>query len=245
MTTTSHSAGEKLSGGNDGAIRLGQLADVNVYESSVRLSAVLSAEERERYMQHELTRFPVWLVIVLHYLTLGIFTFIYQGLKLSKLPLVREDDFRAAKGIGLCFVPFFNLYWVFRFVNAISDRLNFQLRLRGQSPQVPRGLGIAACVLSVIPFYTSIITLLVLMPILSGYMQAATNRLVDERARERAGLSPAPLDQAAIQKGTTTPAPLSTQEVIDQLERLTALKERGALSDADFEAQRQRVLPSQ
>jgi len=64
--------------------------------------------------------------------------------------------------------------------------LNFQFRLRGQRPMVPRGLGIACCVLWVIPLYTALITLLILMPIMSAYMQSATNRLVDMREAEAA-----------------------------------------------------------
>lgn len=73
---------------------------------------------------------------------------------------------------------------MFRFVNAINDRLNVQLRLLGERPRCPRGLGIACCVLWVIPFYSALVTFLVLMPLMSGYMQAATNRLVDLRQRE-------------------------------------------------------------
>ena len=152
----------------------------NVYESAADLDRLLTPEQREAYSHHTLTHFPTWLVVVLHYLTFGIFTLIYQGLKLSKLPLVRENDFRAGKGIGYCFIPFYSLYWVFRFVNAITDRLNFQLRLRGERPRVPRGLGITCCVFFVIP-YGEFITLLILMPIMSAFMQSTTNKLVRMR----------------------------------------------------------------
>lgn len=171
----------------------------NVYDSAFDLGQLLSPAEREAYGRHTLKRFPTWLVVVLHFLTLGIFTFIYQGLKLSKLPLARDNDFRAAKGIGFCFIPFFNYYWVFRFVNAITDRLNFQLRLRGERPTVPRGLGIACCVLVILPFYTFPIGWFVLMPIVSAYMQSATNRLVDLREREAAAAAtPAQADSGSL-----------------------------------------------
>ena len=165
-------------------------AGANVYDSALDLEPLLTPEQRTAYGAHALTRFPTWLVVVLHYPTLGIFTLVYQGLKLSKLPLVRESDFRAGKGIGLNFVPFYGYYWVFRFVNGINDRLNFQLRLRGERPRSPRGLGIACCVLWVIPFYTALVTWLVLMPLMSAYMQSATNRLVDLREREAAATPP-------------------------------------------------------
>ena len=162
------------------------LTQRNIYEEAVDLDQVLTPDERKAYGQHTLNRFPTWLVVVLHFLTLGIFTFIYQGLKLSKLPLVRNNDFGAGKGIGYNFIPFYNYYWNFRFVNAINDRLNFQLRLRGDRKRSPTGLGIACNVLWVIPLYGFVVTWIVLMPIMSAYMQSATNRLLDLREHEAA-----------------------------------------------------------
>ena len=61
---------------------------------------VLTPDQVEAFKQHSLTRFPTWLVVVLHFLTLGVFTLIYQGLKFSKLPEVKQDDFGAGKAIG-------------------------------------------------------------------------------------------------------------------------------------------------
>jgi len=60
-------------------------AFVNVYDDAVDLSVALTPEQREQLSQHELTHFPTWLVVVLHFVTLGLFTLIYQGLKLSKV----------------------------------------------------------------------------------------------------------------------------------------------------------------
>ena len=114
---------------------------------------------------------------MLHILTLGLFTVFYQGLKLSKLPLVKPSDFTAGKGIGFNFIPFFNLYWVFRFVLDITDRLNFQFRLRGQPPPISRGLALASCIIHVIP-YLNFVGWLIVEPIVLGQWQAATNRLV-------------------------------------------------------------------
>lgn len=157
-----------------------RLVTPNVYGEHMDLAHLLTPEQSEQCKQHTLTRFPTWLVVVLHYLTFGIFTTVYQGLKLSRLPLVTERDFSAGKGIGFLFIPFYNYYWVFRFVLAITDRLNFQFRLRGQRPPVSRGLALASCIVLVIP-YVGLITWLILMPIVAGQWQVATNRLVDER----------------------------------------------------------------
>jgi len=149
----------------------------NVYDPSVNLSQVLDPEQRERYKHHDLKRFPTWLVVVLHILTVGLFTVVYQGLKLSKLPIVKHDDFKAGKGIGFNFIPFYNLYWVFRFVLAVTDRLNFQFRLRGYPPPISRELALASCIVHVIP-YANIVGWLILEPIVAGQWQSATNKIV-------------------------------------------------------------------
>jgi hypothetical protein len=139
---------------------------------------VLTAGQVEAFKQHSLTRFPTWLVVVLHFLTLGLFTLIYQGLKFSKLPEVKQDDFGAGKAIGYMFIPFFGLYWVFRFALSLTDRLNFQFRLRGERPPISRGLTMASAIVYVIP-YVDLISLVFLMPIVAGQWQAATNRLAE------------------------------------------------------------------
>ena len=149
----------------------------NVYDSSVDVLQVLDPDQRERYMHHRLTRFPTWLVVVLHIVTLGIFTLVYQGLKLSKLPLVRHSDFGAGKGIGFMFIPFFNFYWLFRFVLGVTDRLNFQFRLRGQPPPISRELALASCIVHLIP-YINIVGFLLLEPIVAAQWQSATNKIV-------------------------------------------------------------------
>jgi len=195
------------------------LTQRNIYEEAVDLDQVLTPDERKAYGQHTLNRFPTWLVVVLHFLTLGIFTFIYQGLKLSKLPLVRNNDFGAGKGIGYNFIPFYNYYWNFRFVNAINDRLNFQLRLRGDRKRSPRGLGIACNVLWVIPLYGFVVTWIVLMPIMSAYMQSATNRLLDLREHEAAtATGPPRLSRTEARRDQPTSQGVPLQVLVGRLD---------------------------
>jgi hypothetical protein len=104
--------------------------------------AQLSEEQRLPYSQHQLQEFPTWAVIVLSIVTLGIFGVVYHGMKHSKLPKVRPDDFGAGKAIGFLFIPFFNLYWTFVFWNRLADRINFQYKLRAAPPPVSRDLAI-------------------------------------------------------------------------------------------------------
>lgn len=81
-----------------------------VYKPDFELSN-LSEEKRIDFSQHQFnSTFPTAAVIVLHFITSGIFTLIYFGLKHSKLPMIRHDDFGAGKAIGFMFIPGFNLY---------------------------------------------------------------------------------------------------------------------------------------
>ena len=126
---------------------------------------------------HQLSTFPVWAVILLHYVTLGIFTFIWFNLMHGKMPKIRHDDPSAGKAIGFLFIPFFNLYWIFFTYCRLCDRLNEQRTMRGLPASVSKGLAIAMCVMTVIP-YVNYISFLVMYPIFFGIVQAKVNELV-------------------------------------------------------------------
>jgi hypothetical protein len=141
--------------------------------------------QSQRFQSHGLrSTFPTAVAVLLHFLTIGIFTVIFHGLKHSALPPIRHDDFRAGKAIGFLFIPFFNLYWQFVFWQRLADRINFQFRLRGLPDPVTRGLVTTSCVLTVIP-YIGILNWLIIAPIVSGQIQSASNRLVEMEIRRR------------------------------------------------------------
>lgn len=149
----------------------------NVYSPIFNI-AKISADQKEEFKRHGFaSTFPVAVVVILHFLTIGIFTTIYMGLKHSKLPLIKPNDFSAGKAIGFLFIPFFNIYWYFVFWLRLVDRINFQYRLRNQPDPVPKGLMITALIISLIP-YLGLIGGLVLMPICAGMIQSACNKLV-------------------------------------------------------------------
>lgn len=137
----------------------------------------LSPKQAEKFSRHELVPFSVPLAILFHFLTLGIFTTIFCGLKHSRLPLIKQDDFTAGKGIGFLFIPFFNFYWVFIFWLRLVDRINFQFRLRGEPDAVPRGLALTSCILIFIPYLGGAINYFILVPIMLSKIQGANNRL--------------------------------------------------------------------
>ncbi len=141
----------------------------------------LNGDELNIYKKHYFfDTFSTGVGILLHYLTLGIFTTIYCGSKHSKLPIIKDDDFGGGKAIGLLFIPLFNLYWLFVFWRKLAFRLNFQFKLRNQPPQVSVGLATTACILTLIPYIGSAINYLVLGPILFAQVQSASNKLAKE-----------------------------------------------------------------
>jgi hypothetical protein len=151
----------------------------NPYDKGYDLSQ-LSDEQREGFKHHTLKHYPTWLVIVFSILTIGIFGIIYHGLKHSRLPKVKSDDFGAGKGIGFLFIPFFNLYWQFVFWLRLVDRINFQYRLRGAPEPISRDLALATIIVSLTAIVIGITGIVssIMALIVAGQIQSATNRLV-------------------------------------------------------------------
>ena len=149
----------------------------SIYKQPVPANAI-PPEARAGAMVHQLTSFPVAAVVLLHYLTLGIFSMIYMGLHHDKLAFVAHDDPTAAKAIGFLFIPFFNLYWIFFFWLRLSDRLNLQFSLRGRPMRAPRGLATATCIVMVIPYINFLFGFFIMIPICAAMMQSSVNELV-------------------------------------------------------------------
>ncbi len=150
----------------------------DVYKPHFELIS-LSDEQRRAFARHEFTlTFSIDAVIGMHFITLGLFTLIYFGLKHSQLPIIRHDDFGARRAIGFMFIPFFNLYWQFRFWLRLVDRVNFQSRLAGLRPTISRGLMLATIIVGLIPAVNAA-ALLVMYPICIVQIQRACNELAE------------------------------------------------------------------
>ena len=122
----------------------------------------LPREQRSTFVQHQFTyTFSIDALILLHFVTLGLFTLFYFGLKHSQLPMIKHDDFKQRKAIGFMLIPLFNLYWEFRFWFRLIDRVNLQARLRKLPTTISRRLILATILVSLIPV-AGLATLLVM-----------------------------------------------------------------------------------
>jgi hypothetical protein len=148
----------------------------NIYSPAFDTEGLQSTE----FMRHGIrTTFKVHVAILLHLVTLGIFTTIFYGFKHSELPKIRPDDFSAGRAIGFLFIPIFNIYWFFVFWLRLADRINLQFRLRSQPPPVSKEVVLTALVITVIP-YLNLVSFFILVPYVIAQMQSACNRLALE-----------------------------------------------------------------
>jgi hypothetical protein len=54
--------------------------------------------------------------------------------------------------VGYCFIPFYNLYWIFVANVGLCDAINRTLLAKGGAARAPKGLAIAACVAHLVPY---------------------------------------------------------------------------------------------
>jgi hypothetical protein len=96
----------------------------------------------------------------------------------GRLPKVRKNDPSAAMAIGFCFIPFYNLYWIFFTYRRLCLRVDEQRRLYGLAPSNLTTIATVACVFQVIPYINILLGYLIVFPIFLGQMQASINQLV-------------------------------------------------------------------
>ena len=127
---------------------------------------------------HQLDEFPAAVAVLLHYLTLGIFTMIWLNLMHGKMPRIRHDDPSAGKAIGFLFIPFFNLYWIFFTYHRLCVRINEQRQMRSLMPKAPTGLAVTMCIITLLTYVGTIVSWLIFAPIFVGIVQSSVNELV-------------------------------------------------------------------
>jgi hypothetical protein len=123
------------------------------------------------------TTFPVAVTILLHFVTCSIFGHIWFNLMHGKLPQTRPDDPSAGKAVGFLFIPFFNYYWIFFTYVRLCERLDAQRVRYGLPPSNLKGMAIATCIVTVIPYINILIALPIMQPIFFGMLQSTVNQL--------------------------------------------------------------------
>ncbi len=100
----------------------------------------------------------------------------------GKLPRVRPDDPSAGRAIGFCFIPFFNLYWIFFTYRRLCLRIDEQRALYGLPPSNLVGMATTNCIFQVIPYINALIGYTIITPIFIGMTQSSVNQLVSQSA---------------------------------------------------------------
>lgn len=91
--------------------------------------------------------FPVWLLISLHYLTGGIFSFFWITSLHGRLPRNSADEPSGLRAVGFMLTPLVNLYWMFTCYPLLVTRLNRVRERRGLPADVLYFPAIIMCVL--------------------------------------------------------------------------------------------------
>jgi len=165
--------------------------------------------------QHRLTPFSVAGLLLLHYVTFGVFTLVYLNLMHDKLPKLRRWDPSGLTAVGLSFVPGVNLIWFFFTFHRLSLRINEQRRFRNLPENAPQSLAViiptlalCGCAASMLPLTGWVLlgaTLYVLIPVFIAVLQASINELVafdqapatPDEASAKTGSAPQPATKAA------------------------------------------------
>ena len=131
---------------------------------------------------HALGTFPVVAVILLHYVTLGIFSIFWINLTHGKLPRVRSDDPSGGRALGFSFIPFFNLYWIFFSYLRLCTRIDEQRNVYGLAPRGLEGLATTNCIFQVIPGINILLGYTLFTPVFIGNLQSSVNQLAEASA---------------------------------------------------------------
>lgn len=142
--------------------------------------------------QHTLNPLPVASVVLLHYVSAGLFTVIYLNLMHDRLPRIRRDDPSATVAVGLSFVPVVNLIWLCFSTHRLCMRINEQRMFHGLQPRAPQWLAIPVCGLlacgALAAFLTQTTGMVLLSavgiiaaPIFLALLQDAVNELIDQQ----------------------------------------------------------------
>jgi hypothetical protein len=75
-----------------------------------------------------------------------------------EMRFTKSRTMSAGEAVGFCFIPFYNLYWIFVANVGLCDALDYGLSTVGSYRRAPRGAAIVACIFQLIPYLNFLIS---------------------------------------------------------------------------------------
>ncbi len=145
--------------------------------------------------RHTFIPFPVASVVLLHFVSCGLFTLIYLNQLHERMPRLRQNDPSATVALGLCFVPFVNLIWFLFSFHRLCIRIDEQRRFNGLEQNAPTWLALPLCCLLIASVaaaffiqggvYLLILIAASLLPLFAALVQNAVNGLSEREVSAR------------------------------------------------------------
>ena len=158
-------------------IKVNYLQISDIYQKDFDTN-ILSKTDIAKITNHGLDKkFSPGLAVFLNIITFGMFWFLCYWIKHDYLPVIKSNDFWAARAIWFMFIPLFNVYWQFIFRLRLVDKLNLQYNLMWKSRRVSKSLAVVTLILSIIP-YVNYIWFFIFHSIMVYQIQSAINGLV-------------------------------------------------------------------
>jgi hypothetical protein len=135
------------------------------------LPATEALTERASSVAHEITQpvptavpdvvsyrpFPVAVLVLLHFMTGGVFTFFWITCMHGRLPKLQPHHPSGGRAVLFSMLPLVNLFWAFLCYPVLADRLNELRRRHELRGAIPRSLVVTAVVMLVFPAVMAII----------------------------------------------------------------------------------------
>ncbi len=138
--------------------------------------------------RHTLTAFTVPGLVLLHFVTLGLFPAVHLGLMHDRLPRIRRSDPSGFVAVALSFIPGLNLFWFLFCFRRLCTRINEQRRFAGLEETAPQSLAVIVAALLLSGVAGTLLPLTgwvvlgacasVLAPVFLAILQASVNELV-------------------------------------------------------------------
>ncbi len=106
--------------------------------------------------------FPIAALLLLHFLTLGVYSFFHVTSLHGRLVKLKTDDPSAFHAVVFCFVPFYNFYWLYFVYLRLTQRINRLCNQHRLRSSVPEPLAYALSTLVAVPLLMAVAGLLIL-----------------------------------------------------------------------------------